>query len=204
MKYYDATRDLAEGMVVYPGDVCPAFHQQDAGRYLISTIHMSSHTGTHIDAPVHYLKRGDTIDRIPLESLIGPCRVIDLGDITGLIPKKALSGKTGSEKRILLKTSFSIKERFSVNYPSLSLEAARYLVSQGIQCVGIDSPSIESYKCDGSVHCLLLDHDCIIIELLDLSEVPEGVYEMMALPLRLRGLDGAPARVVLRAYDNGE
>ena len=198
MKYYDVTRGLTNDMLVYPGDIPPAFHQEDAGNYLISSLQMSSHTGTHIDAPVHYLKSGDTIDTIPLESLLGSCRVIDVSDSDELIPMSKLEGKIGTEKRILLKTSFSGKHRFAENYPSLSLDAARYLVSCNIHCIGIDSPSIESYHCDGSVHRHLLKNNCIIIELLDLSGVPEGVYEMIALPLRLTGLDGAPARVILK------
>jgi arylformamidase len=204
MKYYDVTRDLDNGMLVYPGDVCPEFHQHDAGKYLISTLHLSSHTGTHIDAPTHYLKRGDTIDTIPLENLLGPCRVIDLGDFNGIISKDSIEGKIGYEKRILLKTSYSGKARFFEQYPSLGLDAARYLISCGVRCIGIDSPSIESFQCDGSVHCHLLNNGCIIIELLDLSCVPEGVYEMVALPLKLKSLDGAPARVILKDDHGGD
>ena len=198
MKYYDVTRGLTNDMLVYPGDLHPEFHQEDAGNYLISSLLLSSHTGTHIDAPAHYLKAGDTIDTIPLENLLGTCRVIDVSDGEDLIPRSSLEGKIGNEKRILLRTSFSGKSRFIENYPSLSLDAARYLVSSSVRCIGIDSPSIESYECDGSVHRHLLNNNCIIIELLDLSGVPEGVYEMMALPLRLTGLDGAPARVILK------
>jgi arylformamidase len=198
MKYYDVSRGLTNGMLVYPGDIQPAFHQEDAGNYLISSLLLSSHTGTHIDAPTHYLKTGDTIDTIPLESLLGPCRVIDLGEKEGIISRDDVTGKTGDAKRILLKTSFSGRSGFSEDYPSLGLDAARYLVSSGVRCIGIDSPSIESYLCDGSVHRHLLSNNCIIIELLDLSGVSEGVYEMVALPLRLTGLDGAPARVILK------
>jgi arylformamidase len=109
-----------------------------------------------------------------------------------------MEGKIGIEKRILLKTSFSGKNRFSEGYPSLGLDAARYIVSCGVKCIGIDSPSIESFQCDGSVHRHLLNNNCIIIELLDLAGVPEGIYEMVALPLRLIGLDGSPARVILK------
>lgn len=199
MRYYDVSRDLANDMLVYPGDVCPEFHQSDAGRYLISTLHMSSHTGTHIDAPVHYLKRGSTIDRIPLESVLGPCRVIEVKDPEkNIIRPSDLEGKLGEEKRILLKTSFSGKERFSEDFPSLGLDAAEFLVACGVKCIGIDSPSIEIHQCDGNVHRHLLENNCIIIELLDLTGVPEGIYELIALPLKLKNLDGAPARVILR------
>ncbi|PKL64383.1 MAG: cyclase [Methanomicrobiales archaeon HGW-Methanomicrobiales-3] len=198
MNWLDVTRPLAPGMLVYPGDVQPIFSQKDAGNYLISDLHLSSHTGTHIDAPVHYLKTGDTIDTIPLQNLIGTCNVIDLGRVNGLITKKHLLDKLEGNKRILLKTSFSGKNTFIEDYPSLSLDAAEYLISWGVSCVGIDSPSIESFECDGSVHRCLLGCNCIIIELLDLSGVSEGAYEMIALPLRLTGLDGSPARVILK------
>ena len=198
MKWYDVTRPLVRGMLVYPGDIEPSFHQKDHGNYLISDLHLSSHTGTHIDAQAHYLKTGDTIDTIPLESLICTSRVIDVCDINGLIYREQLEGRIGSERCILLRTSFSGINTFSEEYPSISLEAAEYLVSCGITCVGIDSPSIESYNCDGSVHRHLLKNNCIIIELLELTGVPEGVYEMVALPLMLMGLDGSPARVILK------
>jgi arylformamidase len=197
MKWYDVTRPLAAGMLVYPGDTRPAFSQKDAGKYLISDLHLSSHTGTHVDAPAHYLKTGDTIDTIPLETLIGTCRVMSVRDTNGLISREQIEGKHRHEKRILIRTSFSGKAVFAEDYPSLSREAAEYLVSCGVICVGIDSPSIESYDCDGSVHRCLLKNNCIIIELLDLSDVPEGIYAMVALPLRLEGLDGSPARVIL-------
>lgn len=198
MKWLDVTRPLAPGMLVYPGDVQPCFSQKDAGNYLISDLHLSSHTGTHIDAPVHYLKTGDTIDTIPLQNLIGTCKVINLRQVHGLITKKHLLDKLEGNKRILLKTSFSGKNTFIEDYPSLSLDAAEYLISCGVFCIGIDSPSIESFKCDGSVHRCLLGGNCIIIELLDFSGVSDGAYEMVALPLRLTGLDGSPARVILK------
>ncbi|MCX6698199.1 MAG: cyclase family protein, partial [Methanoregula sp.] len=108
-----------------------------------------------------------------------------------------LKGRIGNAERLLLKTTFSSRDRFSEDYPHITLDAARLITRSGIVCVGIDSPSIEVYDCDGTVHRELLCHGCIIIELLDLSTVPEGDYEMVALPLRLCGLDGSPARVVL-------
>ena len=197
MKIIDATRPLKNDMLVYPGDVIPSFSQVDHGRYLISDLHLSSHTGTHIDAPVHYLKSGDTIDTIPLSRLIGRCRVIDVSDAGTLITAGPLSGKLDGVKRVLLKTRFSGMAAFTEGYPSLARDAACFITAHGIECVGIDSPSIESFNCDGSVHRQLLGNGCIIIELLDLSDVPEGDYKMVALPLRLTGLDGSPARVIL-------
>ena len=152
MKIIDVTRPLKKDMLVYPGDVIPSFSQADHGRYLISDLHMSSHTGTHIDAPVHYLKSGDTIDTIPLSNLIGRCRVIDVSDAGTLITAAHLEGKLDGVKRLLLKTRFSGRDTFTEEYPSLAFDAACFITDNGIECVGIDSPSIESFNCDGSVH----------------------------------------------------
>ena len=198
MKIIDVTRPLKKGMLVYPGDIVPSFSQADHGQYLISDLHMSSHTGTHIDAPAHYLKSCDTIDTIPLSHIIGRCRVIDMSATrSSSITADDLDGKLRGIKRLLLKTWFSSMDIFCPDYPSLTHDAACCITNSGIECVGIDSPSIESYNCDGSVHRRLLKNGCMIIELLDLSDVPEGDYEMIALPLRLAGLDGSPARVIL-------
>ena len=198
MKLIDVTRPLIAGMLVYPGDVVPSFSQADHGRYLISDLHMSSHTGTHIDAPAHYLRSGDTIDMIPLDHVIGNCRVIDLcGTESTTITAADLEGTLQGVKRLLIKTWFSGKETFTEDYPSLGYDAACCITDCGIECVGIDSPSIESFNCDGSVHRRLLGNGCIIIELLNLSHVPAGDYEMVALPLRFAGLDGSPSRVIL-------
>jgi len=203
MKIIDVTRPLINGMLVYPGDVIPSISQADHGRYLISDLHLSSHTGTHIDAPVHYLKSGDTIDTIPLSHLIGRCRVIDVSDAGDLITAEHLDGELEGVKRLLLKTRFSGKAAFTEEYPSLALDAACSITDHGIECIGIDSPSIESFNCDGSVHRRLLGNGCIVIELLDLLDVPEGDYKMVALPLRLAGLDGSPARVILMKKEEG-
>ena len=197
MKIIDVTRPLKKDMVVYPGDIIPSFTQADHGLYLISDLHMSTHTGTHIDAPVHYLKSGDTIDTIPLDNLIGRCRVIDVSESNTLITAAHLRGRLEGVTRLLLKTGFSGKDLPVEEYSSLALDAACLITANRIECIGIDSLSIESYNCDGSVHRQLLENGCIIIELLDLSAVPEGDYKMVALPLRLAGLDGSPARVIL-------
>jgi len=197
MKIIDVTRPLKKDMLVYPGDIIPSFTQADQGVYLISDLYMSSHTGTHIDAPVHYLKSGDTIDTIPLSNLIGRCRVLDVSAAGILITAAHLEGRLEGVNRLLLKTWFSGRDMFTEEYPSLALDAACLITDNRIECLGIDSPSIESFNCDGAVHRRLLSNCCIIIELLDLSDVPEGDYEMIALPLRLTGLDGSPARVIL-------
>jgi arylformamidase len=197
MNIYDVTRPLAPGMVVYPGDTIPSWIQEDHGRYLITALHMSSHSGTHIDAPAHYLRNAQTVDRIPLEHLIGPCRVIELSEGKQEIGPDDLAGRIHGVPKILLKTSFSGKSQFYPEYPALSPEAIPLITNAGIHCIGIDSPSIESFQGDGTVHTGLLTKGVTIIELLDLSMVSGGDYLMVALPLRLQGIDGSPARVIL-------
>lgn len=197
MMLIDATRPISPAMLVYPGDMRPAFVQEDRGDYRISEIRLCCHTGTHIDAPSHYLRTGDTVDMVPITHLVGRCRVLDVSRAGSTITEDHLRGRIGGAERILLKTTFSGVERFEENYPCLTADAAGFIAANGIRCIGIDSPSIEQYNGTGEVHRTLLGRGCIIIELLDLSSAGEGEYDMAALPLRLAGLDGSPARVLL-------
>lgn len=194
--FYDVTRPLTEDIIVFPGDPAPGFRQEDHSEYLLSLLSLSTHTGTHIDAPSHYLKNDQSIDLIDPVRLIGRCRVLDLGERTAIV-RADLEGRVDGTGRLLLRTWFSRETVFNPEFPHLNLDAASFLVEQGISCIGIDSPSIEAYEGDGSVHRTLLRNEVAVIELLDLSGVPEGDYYMAALPLRLKGLDGSPARVIL-------
>jgi arylformamidase len=106
-------------------------------------------------------------------------------------------------RTLLIRTSFSGMQSFSPDYRHLGPDAAAELAARGVRCVGIDTPSVESYGGDGTVHRRLLGAGMAIVELLDLSAVPEGDYLMIALPLRLREGDGSPARVVLLDRDCG-
>lgn len=194
--WYDVTRPLTGDILIFPGDPVPTFRQEDCGEYVLSHLALSTHTGTHIDAPSHYLKNDRSVDQIDLARFLGRCRVLDLGRVTG-ITQADLEGRVDEVERVLFRTWFSEKKDFDPNFPYLTHDAASYLLEGGISSVGIDSPSIEAYEGDGSVHRLFLENEVVVIELLDLSAVPEGDYYMAALPLRLEGLDGSPARVIL-------
>jgi arylformamidase len=196
-RIYDITRPLAPGIIVYPGDIVPRFLQQDHGSYVITDMRISSHSGTHIDAPSHYLESGVAVDQLPFASLMGWCRVIDLGRREGNITFNDLAGRQHGTDKILLKTSGSDAMDFEEDYPALSQDAAEFIVREGITCIGTDAPSIEEFGGNGDVHRTLLSHGTVIIELLDLHEIREGDYWMIALPLRLRGLDGSPCRALL-------
>ncbi|MCU0631942.1 MAG: cyclase family protein [Methanolinea sp.] len=198
MSWYDVTRPLTGSVVVYPGDHVPSMVQEDRGRYLLSSLHLSTHSGTHIDAPSHYIPGGASVDAIPPGQLMGECRVIEIPGKEQVIGAGLLEPSLGGVRKILIKTRFSRETEFNEDYPGLSPDAAEAIVRAGIGCVGIDSPSIEPYSGDGSVHRTLLSRGVVIIELLDLGMVREGTFWMVALPLRLEGLDGSPCRVFLR------
>jgi arylformamidase len=199
MNYIDITRDLWEHTPVYPGDGSVSTERIDHGGYVTTALSLGSHSGTHIDAPAHFIAGGRTVDMLDLSSLIGNARVVDLsGEGPVLQPRHFASCPEGTV-RVLVKTSYSGQQAFVPHYPHLSLEAAQYLVSRGVRTIGVDTPSVEAFDGDGSLHRLLLEQETVIIEMLDLSAVQEGDYFMMALPLRLRDLDGSPARVVLGA-----
>jgi arylformamidase len=194
---YDITRDLSGDAVIYPGDVRPRFRENDNGQYRVTEMTIGSHTGTHIDAPSHYIEGGLTVDEISLAVLVGPARVLDCSDAGEVIEPAHLNGRLDGARTVLVKTWFSGRREFDPGYPSLSLEAARMIADSGIGCLGIDTPSVESFHGDGAVHRRLLGSGTVILELLDLSAAPEGDYFMTALPLRLKGVDGSPVRVIL-------
>jgi arylformamidase len=199
----DITRTLGVGVPLYPGDVKPVFRRVERDGYTCTDLRLTTHTGTHLDAPSHYLAGGSSVDRIPLQKLIGKARVLDMEDAGDAITAASLSGKLNGGTRILIRTRASGASSFGPEFPHLTPEAARLLADTGTLVVGIDSPSIEAPGGDGSVHRDLLAGGVAILELLDLSGVVEGDYFMVALPLRLEGLDGSPARVILLANEAG-
>ena len=193
----DITRPLGEDVPLFPGDRQPGFSRVERDGYTSTELRLSTHTGTHLDAPSHYLPGGISVDRVPLGDLVGEARVLAMEDAGEAITAASLSGKLYGRKRILIRTRASGADSFGPEFPHLTPDAARLLAGAGILVVGIDSPSIEAAPGDGSVHRELLGSGISILELLDLSRVAEGDYFMVALPLRLEGLDGSPARVIL-------
>jgi arylformamidase len=195
--FVDVTREIAPGMTVYPGDTVPRFDHKDFGQYQITDLLISTHSGTHIDAPSHYIKSGATIDTVPLEALIGECMVIDVSGGNGEISPEDIGDRAAGAARVLLRTGYRDDGQFNQHYTSPGPDAARLFTGLGIRCLGTDAPSIEKFGGSGEVHRELLGKGVAVIEFLDLDNVPEGIYRMIALPLRLFGLDGSPARVIL-------
>lgn len=205
-KIIDVTVPLSAELPTFPGD--PPFRMesthrlQDGEAYNVAQLTLGSHTGTHVDAPFHFLADGTTVDLLPLEILIGKARVVDLGgrDLVDRADLEALDLR--EDLRVLLRTRNSGQLRqqtFQEDYVYLTPDAATYLAQVGIKLVGFDYLSIEKFGSrDFAAHRALLEAGVVIVEGLDLSEVEPGEYDMTCLPLRIAGGDGSPARVVLR------
>lgn len=202
----DISVEIRNGMPFYPGDPGAAIepvHSIDGGAVAnIAELRLGSHAGTHIDAPRHFLPDGATVDRLPLDVLIGPARVLDLTAADGLISRDQLvaAGVDGAD-RVLLKTTNSALWRlpeFQRDYIALAEDAAALLVDSGVRLVGIDYLSIERFKPEVyQVHQTLLGAGVIVLEGIDLTGVAAGDYRLACLPLKVRDGDGAPARAVL-------
>jgi arylformamidase len=206
-KIYDVTVPLSPDLPCYPGD--PPFEVKfthriaDGHPYNVAHMAMGSHTGTHVDAPYHFLADGATAEQLPLEILLGKCRVVELSARERVERADLDALNLRDDLRVLLKTRMSGQLRpgreFQEDFVYLTEDAASYLVQVGIKLVGIDSPSVEKFgSTDYPAHHALLEAGVVIVEGLDLSEVEPGEYDMTCLPLRLVGLDGSPARVILR------
>ena len=172
----------------------------------ISRVSLGTHTGTHVDAPAHFLPDGRTVDQLDLGGCIGPAEVLDLTRF-GLAPIDASVLERlapPNVERLLLKTENSRLWRATeaqTTFAALTEEAAAWLVARGLRLIGIDYLSIAPFSDPAPVHRILLSAGIVILEGLDLSAVSEGSYTLLCLPVRLAGGDGAPARAVLLSED---
>lgn len=207
---YDVTVPITEQMPVWPGDRSVEIEWQartDRGDPLnLSRLNLSSHTGTHVDAPVHFIHRGLTVDRLPLNLLIGPAFVAGLTGLEGQAIRPddldALSLPQATTRLLLKTTNSHFWEKregdFKPGYVHLTPDAALWLVEHGIRLIGVDYLSVEAVDTpDHRVHHTLLGAGMIVVEGLDLSRVPVGPCHLVCLPLKVEGGDGAPARVVV-------
>jgi arylformamidase len=169
----------------------------------VSKISMGSHTGTHMDGPVHFVRGGEGLDRMPLTATIGRARVIEIQDPESVKPAELDPHGLQRSERILFKTRNSARrwpsEDFMEDFVYVSQEAARYLANRGIQTVRVDYLSVGGFRKDGEeTHWALLEAGIWVIEGLDLSGVEPGEYELVCLPIKVKDSDGAPARATLR------
>jgi arylformamidase len=206
--FIDISMPIQEEMVVFPGDPgfrrVPFLAREKGDPVNVYIYEMSSHTGTHIDFPRHFIHNGRSLKDIPLERFIGNAHVLDVSHADRLITIKDLGNLPEPVlPKILLKTrnskkGYLKKKRFFINYAALGLEAAKYLVKRGVQTIGIDYLSVDEYGAkDHAVHKYLLGRGISIIEGLDLRKVLSGKYFFICLPLNIPSAEGSPARAIL-------
>jgi arylformamidase len=206
-RFLDVTVPLAPGIPTYPGN--PPFELDAVKRIAngdssnVSRMAIGTHTGTHVDAPLHFFPDGASADALSLDLLMGRARVVDLPRRGGISADDLAAAGLREDLRVLFKTPNSAfwnnGGAFKPDYTHLTESAAKYLAEQGVKVVGVDYLSVEEFKKPGApAHRALLSQGVVIIEGLNLSDVEPGMYEMYCLPLRIAGADGAPARVVLR------
>jgi arylformamidase len=164
---------------------------------------MSCHTGTHVDAPDHFLNNGITVEDLSLDLLVGRAYVLDLPDVSTITASVLMQAEIPPRtRRLLFKTRNSKlwangKKEFQPDFVGLSVDAAELLVDRNVKLVGIDYLSIAPYKKSTPVHSILLAAGVVVIEGLDLSRVSQGRYTLHCLPLKLGGVEGAPTRAIL-------
>jgi arylformamidase len=207
-RIHDISVPIRSGGLVYPGNPEIDISSQQAvakgAGANVSAIRFGSHTGTHADAARHFFDDGQTVDKIPLERLIGPALLLSFADDVRSVGAAELRAHDiKGQTRILLRTrnsAFLSQKQFVKDYTYLAPDGAQYLVDQGVELVGIDYLSIEQFHSGHHLtHRTLLERSVVIVEGLDLSVPSPGEYQFICLPLRIEGCDGAPARAVLIA-----
>ncbi len=169
----------------------------------VSKLSMGAHTGTHMDAPLHFFRTGRGLDTMPLTATIGRARVIEIRDPESIKPEELRPHRIQRGERVLFKTRNSARcwqtDDFVEDFVYISQEAARYLAAQQVQTVGVDYLSVGGFFKDGvETHHALLEAGIWIIEGLNLANIAPGIYELVCLPLKIEGSDGAPSRAILR------
>jgi len=203
VRIYDISMKINKSMMVYsdkeenrPQIKQSRFIKENGANETVITLNV--HTGTHLDAPLHMIDGGAPIESISVEKLVTKCRVLDFTNIGGKIGREELEGcDIKKDEFIIFKTTNSNDREFNFGFVFLDAGGAEYLANIGIRGVGTDSLGIERSQPDHRTHTTLMSHGIIILEGLRLAEVEEGEYLLVALPLKLEGVDGAPARAVL-------
>jgi arylformamidase len=205
MRIHDITVPLSAELPVYPGDspvdIASWTRISDGDSANVSQVTLCSHSGTHIDAPRHFSDTGASVDAIPLDLLVGKCLVVEIPGAAQIGRQELERLRVRGVERLLLKTDNSRlwgESEFQPNYVALSMDGVNFLLEAGVKLVGIDYLSIESAEGDGNVHRTLLDNGVVILEGINLSDVAAGEYELICLPMKIQGGDGAPARAILR------
>lgn len=208
MKIFDISLTITPEIPVWPGDI-PVWLErvkklEEGASDNNSQMKMGVHTGTHIDSPYHFVKNGIKIDELPIETMIGPCQVVQMGKEVNLITAEEIkkSSYRADIPRIIFKTrneEYWVKKfkEFQTDFVGVSVDGAELLVKDGMKFVGVDYLSVAPYGFGKVVHDVLLKAGLILLEGVDLTGVPEGVYTLYCLPIKLGATEGAPARAIL-------
>jgi arylformamidase len=212
MRFWDISVAISKDLPVWPGDpkvVIERVHKIEEGANAnVSRLDMGCHTGTHVDAPFHFLPGTNTVESLSLDVLVGPAQVIRIPDNYSIINGDLVhaSGIKPGTKRVLFKTissSFWAKygSQFRTEFVGIDKSGAEALVQMGVQLVGTDYLSVSPFKQSRPTHETFLRASVILLEGLDLSSVEAGEYGLICLPIKINGADGAPARAVLTRED---
>jgi len=206
VKWIDISQPLHNNLAHWPGDT--AFHydtpltKDKTGSVNIGRLTTSTHVGTHVDAPFHYLNDGERIIDLELERFIGECLVIDLSHVKRINASALKEKMIPATERLLIKTSLSNQpERFPSDVTPITPDGAAYMASLGIKLIGVDTPSVDPLSSkDLPGHHALHKHNIYILENVMLDHVPEGKYDFIALPLPLKEADGSLVRAVIKPF----
>ena len=201
---YDITPPITEHLQVWPGDTPPSREvlcdMKDGANITLSTLHATVHLGAHADGPNHYGADARSIDQQPLELYVGRCQVIgvDVPRGTRIVPEM-IKGNIDAPRVLLRTGTFLDPTKWQEDFAAIAPELVEFFASQGVKLIGIDAPSVDLFDSkDLPAHKAFLKHDLAILEGLLLRDVPDGIYELIALPLKLVGFDGSPVRAILR------
>jgi arylformamidase len=204
MRILDISVPLRTGMPHWPNSpgctVTRVLDQLAGDEVTSSSIDLDVHCGTHLDAPLHYLRNGASVDDTDLGSCVGPAFVADLRGITEIGSGQLEARVPQGETRLLLKTDNSAlwrKPHFVKNFAALTVDGAQWVADRGMRLVANDYLSIQLFNGDPRTHRVLMEAGVIILEGVDLSEAAPGTYDLICLPLRIADAEGAPARAVL-------
>ena len=203
MKIFDISREIHEEMIVYKNREEKRIRRTIVANhadhhYHESRLDIDMHCGSHMDAPLHMVEAGSTIETLDLDRFIGECRVFDLTSVKECIKKSDIEGLDIREgERVLFKTRNSYDTAYNPKFVYIEEDAASYLAKKNIRCIGIDAMSLERDKKEHPTHKILLGAGVGVVEDLQLKDVEEGTYFLSALPLKIRGAEGSPVRAVL-------
>ena len=204
---FDISPVVSPKTKVWPGDTPLSreqiFNLKSGASATVSAIYSTVHIGAHVDSPSHYLQSGETVEKLPVENFLGDCQVLDVKATRGeRITPDRFTEEIVAPRVLIATGSYPNPDNFNSDFAGLSSQAVELLHQKGVITIGIDTPSIDLFESkDPPVHKLCGKYKISIIEGLVLKGVPSGVYELIALPLRLKGFEGSPVRAILRSRD---